>query len=999
MAKQKKKATTQEKLAKDRLRKKEKYAEIKRDPEKYRIEKEKERKKYLLRKEKKKILSITEMTDRQKREQRRRWRKNSRQYLNKLREQKKVQSILLENLTPTSETVEILNIANSEVCDPLMEIEEPPESTPKIIKSQRQAKCSSSARQLRYRSTKVISNLQKEVDKLRKEKDMLRKQIQKERMLQKVRKSIEDTIEKKVDEVIKDIKADKIEEVKKKLLFNETLNHGVSSKYKSLPKKEKRCFVEGIVDDSRLKKYGVLSKVNFSIKKKLIEKKVREKKIAEIKRRVENFLQEDVNSQVAPGKHEFIKTDGVKKQKRYLIDNIKNLHAQYCEKWGRISYSTFCKYRPRWIVHPSSKRDTCQCKLHANVELLIKSLKKANIIKESSATEVLQNVCCNIYNRKCLERKCQSCKNKVTTYQEFDNSKNIVYHEWIFEKQVYKGKDGKQKDKRVTLKQKKVDTPRNIIHKFETLLINFFTHILNITMQYLAIKQLKENISVNEVLCHVDFSENYLLKYNEEIQSFHFGGSRQQISLHTGVLYYIDSQTKEKVCKSFCTMSKDIKHDASAIWAHLEPVLTMAQELVPLLTTIHFLSDSPSSQYRNRFIFYMMTKLNEQLPNLKLISWNYHEAGHGKGAPDGIGAVVKRTADNHVKYGGDVATFEDFVEVVQKNIKNVELIVIEEEAISKKKIPKNIPAFKGTIRVHQAVWSSSLRFDVVLRSLSCFACRDSYVPCIHANHLGVLNVGLCQEATAQSTSGNNDDNVVMRSTDSLTLTVGTTEIAYEPLDDNSLVHIDSPTIFNNIGDLGQFDLTAAETLGPDINLENKFKVKILSNIPVNYQCLKVPRRNTQGFSSINQTEFEKFIQNPVLQDFEEVIEELPIESNFGRHGDTYNTMDCHIEADKENVEVIDLKYDIDDWVVVEYKIKNSSSQYFIGKITDKMCNTLEYKICFLRKGQGRSVKFSWPMMSDDDVVAESRVLQRLEEPEETRRGQFIFKKLPNISFR
>ncbi|CAG4964632.1 unnamed protein product [Parnassius apollo] len=66
MVKPKKKATAQEKLAKDRLRKKEKYAEIKKDPEKYRLEKEKERKKYLLRKEKKKILSIAEMTDRQK---------------------------------------------------------------------------------------------------------------------------------------------------------------------------------------------------------------------------------------------------------------------------------------------------------------------------------------------------------------------------------------------------------------------------------------------------------------------------------------------------------------------------------------------------------------------------------------------------------------------------------------------------------------------------------------------------------------------------------------------------------------------------------------------------------------------------------------------------------------------------------------------------------------------------------------------------------------------
>ncbi|CAG5034688.1 unnamed protein product [Parnassius apollo] len=171
MVKPKKKATAQEKLAKDRLRKKEKYAEIKKDPEKYRLEKEKERKKYLLRKEKKKILSIAEMTDRQKREQRRRWRKNSRKYLNKLKEQKKIERVLLENSPPTSENEEIAHIADP---DPLMEIEK----TPKTVNSKATQSIqvnSSGTRKLRYRSMKVISNLKKEINKLKRDKDMLRR--------------------------------------------------------------------------------------------------------------------------------------------------------------------------------------------------------------------------------------------------------------------------------------------------------------------------------------------------------------------------------------------------------------------------------------------------------------------------------------------------------------------------------------------------------------------------------------------------------------------------------------------------------------------------------------------------------------------------------------------------------------------------------------------------------------------------------------------------------
>lgn len=825
--------------------------------------------------------------------------------------------------------------------------------------------------------------------------------------------------------------------MKKKLLFNETINSRVFQKYKSLPKKQKRPFVENIIDEPRLKKYGVRSKVNIALKSKLSEETLQKNKSAQIKRNVQIFLEEDDNSQVAPGKTEFVKSGGIRKQKRYLADNIKNLHVKYCAKLGHISYSVFCKYRPKWIVQPSAKRDTCQCKLHANMELLTKSLKQVNIITESSANEVLRNICCNVYDKKCLERKCYNCKNRVTAYHEFDNNKTIIYHEWVFEKQRYQGNDGQEKIKRVTLKKKQEDEPRNVINKFEALLISFFKHILNITVQYSAIKELKENMPENAVLCHVDFSENYSLKYNEEIQSFHFGGSRQQISLHTGVLYYVSSHNKELTCKSFCTLSKNIKHDASAIWAHLEPVLKMAQDLVPTLTTIHFLSDSPSSQYRNRSIFYMMTRLKEQVPNLNLITWNYQEAGHGKGAPDGIGAVVKRTADNHVRFGGDVATFEDFVQVVQQNTKNVELIVVAEERISEKKIPRNIPAFKGTTQVHQAIWSSSLPFEIALRSLSCFACSDSYIPCRHGKHRGVLHVGLCQESTAQSNiddlitdrpgetvqgplDGENSINIeahnnvipseeataqitydfdegdlVMRSIDSV-IDRTAAAVVHDPFDDNNSIHIDTPTIFNNVGDLMEFS-SASEILNIDRITENKSKIKIMSNIPVNYQRFSVHGRDSQGFSSIDQTEFEKFIQRPLHQNVGD-IEQLIVESHFDHDGDTSNAMVYPDEANKENEEEIHLKYDTDDWVVVEYKT-NKNSQYFVGKIIDKVHSTLEYKIAFLKKGQGKSVKFSWPVICDDDVVSEARILQRLEEPEESRRGQFTFKKIPKLNFK
>lgn len=83
MAKPKNKLTKEEKLAKDRLRKRQKYEEIKNNPELYKIQKQKDRMRYLTKKEKKKICSINDMSARAQREQRKRWRKNSLNYFKK----------------------------------------------------------------------------------------------------------------------------------------------------------------------------------------------------------------------------------------------------------------------------------------------------------------------------------------------------------------------------------------------------------------------------------------------------------------------------------------------------------------------------------------------------------------------------------------------------------------------------------------------------------------------------------------------------------------------------------------------------------------------------------------------------------------------------------------------------------------------------------------------------------------------------------------------------
>jgi hypothetical protein len=52
-------------------------------------------------------------------------------------------------------------------------------------------------------------------------------------------------------------------------------------------------------------------------------------------------------------------------------------------------------------------------------------------------------------------------------------------------------------------------------------------------------------------------------------------------------------------------------------------------------------------------------------------SWNFHEAGHGKGIPDGIGGSIKRSADAKVGYGAEIMDAASFVKELNKILRKM----------------------------------------------------------------------------------------------------------------------------------------------------------------------------------------------------------------------------------------------------------------------------------------------------------------------------------------
>ena len=119
-----------------------------------------------------------------------------------------------------------------------------------------------------------------------------------------------------------------------------------------------------------------------------------------------------------------------------------------------------------------------------------------------------------------------------------------------------------------------------------------------------------------------------------------------QISIHAMYGWRTDR------CQSDAALSDYTGHKAAAVMTSILPVLKNYVEEGK--TTINIVNDSPTSQYRNRKIFYLIHQFAEEY-NVTL-NWIYLEAGHGKGIPNGTGTVVKQAIQNVITFNTESFT-------------------------------------------------------------------------------------------------------------------------------------------------------------------------------------------------------------------------------------------------------------------------------------------------------------------------------------------------------
>ena len=175
--------------------------------------------------------------------------------------------------------------------------------------------------------------------------------------------------------------------------------------------------------------------------------------------------------------------------------------------------------------------------------------------------------------------------------------------------------------------------------------------------QHRVVRKLRQALTEEDCTVQMDFAENWMVTYPDEVQAAYF--SKEPVTLHPAVVHYkVGDELKRR---SLALVTDDRKHDTGAILAFMQRICESVRTLLPNIKTIHYASDSPSSQYRNKTIFSILCKHQALFDGIRA-TWTYFEAGHGKGPCDGVGAAAKRNADYTVKSGRVIADAVEFAE-------------------------------------------------------------------------------------------------------------------------------------------------------------------------------------------------------------------------------------------------------------------------------------------------------------------------------------------------
>lgn len=399
---------------------------------------------------------------------------------------------------------------------------------------------------------------------------------------------------------------------------------------------------------------------------------------------VNNFLKKTDHS------IEFPSTKDNKSGKRYgLTDTMTNLYLKFSKEYPSIHVSKAFFFRARdkktiKLVKYTERRQ-CLCMMCENMRKMEKVGKITNVTELS--TDELQH---------------QLKKNLIS-------NQRVRYQQW----EKIEVDEGERIFKRPFLQDRSISRAefiRIMMGKHQA----YKDHCHRVRTQYRATSYLRKNLEEDECTIQVDYSENWTIKYQNEPSAIFY--DNQQATIHPLVVHF--KQNGQLTSKSYVCISDELSHAAPTTFTFISAVIPHVKNLLPNLQLVHFISESPSSQYRNKYIISLVAHF-PILFNLHA-TWNWLEAGHGKGCCDGVGGSVKSKADNLVKAGSNIRNPKELASVLSSSDILPTVIYVPRKDIEKRRgqIEKwDITQVKGIMKYHTVV---PIRGMLHFRELSCF---------------------------------------------------------------------------------------------------------------------------------------------------------------------------------------------------------------------------------------------------------------------------------------
>lgn len=269
-----------------------------------------------------------------------------------------------------------------------------------------------------------------------------------------------------------------------------------------------------------------------------------------------DFYNNDDISRIMPGRKDYksVKTSEgskVHKQKRLILFNLKEAYTKFKELYPsvKIGFSKFAELKPEECVLAGAKgtHSVCVCTIHQNSKLMFKAIE--NVVSYDNVINCMKELLCEEPSSKCYLSRCDKCPSSDVLKQEIVDCiqeasiKTLSFKCWRFVDRCI---------------MEQITMPSlQFLDEFITLMTSLKAHHFIAKNQSSHLNNLKNSLAEDTIIVILDFSENYSVVIQDEVQGYHW--CNQQATVHPFVCYYKESN--ELKTHSFVIISENLQHN------------------------------------------------------------------------------------------------------------------------------------------------------------------------------------------------------------------------------------------------------------------------------------------------------------------------------------------------------------------------------------------------------------------------------------------------------